>query len=38
MTLLVNVEAARQLGMKAVQFLETSQALSDMRALLACGS
>ncbi len=36
--LLVNVEAARQLGMKAVQFQETSQALSDMRALLAGGS
>ena len=30
-----NVAAARQLGMKAVQFLETSQALSEVRALLA---
>ncbi len=30
-----NVEAARQLGMKAVQFLDTSQALSEIRALLA---
>ena len=29
-----NVAAARQLGMKAVQFLETSQALSEVRALL----
>lgn len=33
--LLVNVEAARQVGMKAVQFLETSQAIADIRALLA---
>ncbi len=30
-----NVAAARRLGMKAVQFLETSQALSEVRALLA---
>ena len=33
-----NVEAARQLGMKAVQFLDTSQALSEIRALLAYSS
>ena len=33
--LLPNVEAARQLGMGAVQFLNTSQAISEIRALLA---
>lgn len=31
----VNVEAARQLGIKAVQFFNPSQAISDIRALLA---
>lgn len=36
--LAVNVEAARQLGMKAVQFQGTSQALSEIRAFLAGGS
>lgn len=30
-----NVEAARRLGMKAVHFLNTSQALSEVRVLLA---
>ena len=36
--LAVNVKAARQLGMKAVQFQGTSQALSEIRVLLAGGS
>jgi epoxide hydrolase-like predicted phosphatase len=31
----VNVEAARQLGIKAVQFLNTTQAITDIRAILA---
>jgi epoxide hydrolase-like predicted phosphatase len=34
----VNVNAARQIGMKAVRFQDTSQALSDVSALLANGS
>ena len=36
--LAVNVKAARQMGMKAVQFQGTSQALTEIRALLAGGS
>jgi FMN phosphatase YigB (HAD superfamily) len=33
--MLVNVEAARQQGLSAIQFLDTQQTLADLQSILA---